>query len=49
MKENLFENEINEISAKIDIIESINNALIYSLCGIDNLAEKDAYNFVSLL
>ena len=42
-------NEINKIGAKIDIIESINNALICSLCGIDNFSPKDSCNYVSLL
>ena len=43
------EEELNEIGAKIDIIESINNGLICSLCGIDNFSPKDSCNYVSLL
>ncbi len=43
------ENQINTIGAKIDIIESINNALTASLCGIDNFSEKDSCNYAYLL
>ncbi len=44
-----FENRINCIGAKIDIIESINNALISSLTGTDCLTQKDACAFAYLL
>ena len=43
------ENRINIIGAKIDIIESINNALRSALFGEECLTKKDAYNFASLL
>ena len=41
--------KINIIGAKIDIIESINNALKCALIGEDCFTKKDAYNFVYLL
>ncbi len=47
--EEKIENQINAIGAKIDIIESITNALLSSLCGESNLTEKDAYSFAYLL
>ena len=43
------EEKINYMGAKIDMIESINNALMSSLLGADCLTQKDAYNFVYLL
>lgn len=43
------EQKINEIGAKIDIIESISTALTDSLCGTNNLTKEDAYSFAYLL
>ena len=43
------ESKINDIGAKIDIVESLNKALMSSLLGTDCLTKKDAYNFVYLL
>ena len=43
------EERINSVGAKIDIIESINNALLSSLLGADCLTQKDAQCFVCLL
>ena len=47
--EEKIENEINTIGAKINLIESITNALVTCLCGTSSLTEKDAYSFVYLL
>ena len=47
--EEKIENQINTIGAKIDMIESITNALLSSLCGSDCLTEKDAFSFAYLL
>ena len=47
--EEKIENQINTIGAKIDIIDSIVNALVSSLCGTNNLTEKDAFSFAYLL
>ena len=43
------EAKINEIGAKIDVIESIVRALISSICSTEELTQKDASNFVFLL
>ena len=43
------ENKINNIGAKIDIIESVNNALRAALLGEDCLTHKDAYNIAYIL
>ena len=43
------ENRINIIGAKIDIIESINNALKSALFGDDCFTQKDVCNFACLL
>ena len=40
---------INELGAKIDILESLSKALLSSLCGSDELSQKDACNFMFLL
>lgn len=43
------EQNINEIGAKTDIIESVTNALVDSLCGTNSLTQKDACSFAYLL
>ena len=43
------EAKINELGGKIDIIESLSRALTSSICGSDELTQKDACNFVFLV
>ncbi len=43
------ESRINDIGAKIDIVESLHNAIMSGLLGADCISEKDVYNFVYLL
>ena len=43
------EERINDLGSKIDIIKSVNNALMSSLLGVECLTQKDTYSFVYLL
>ena len=47
--DNEIEAKINILGTKIDAIESINNALMASLFGMECLTQNDAYNFAYLL
>ena len=43
------ESKINELGAKIDIVESLSKGIETSIYGCDELTQKDTFNFISLL